>query len=334
MPDTPAAPRRRRSSLDLLVILVLVAALTGVTMMAGRARRKAGDAAPPALAAPTEEQRLVLPEQIGYSEVAPVTFQDRVRAVATGPADHLFVSVGFFVVELGPDGKELRRFEQQAAVNCLAASAGKLYLGYADHIDVLTLADGSHTAWPSLGENAMLTSIAVGPTVVFAGDAGRRRFVRWKPDGTLLGEVTPPPPPNKGVSATVPSTYFDVAAAADGTFWATEPGLFGLVHFNADGTSIGRFGKGSPAIADFGGCCNPAQVATAPGGLLVTVEKKPDLVKTYRDDSTFVHVVAGPKAFQPKTFIADVAADSRGRIVIVDPKAKAVRIFEPKAAGR
>jgi hypothetical protein len=334
MPDTPSAPRRRKSSLDLVVILLLVGGLVAVTLLAARARRKAGDAVPAALAAPDEEQRLVLPEQIGYSEVVSITFPDKVRAVAVGPDDHIFVSVGFFIVELGPDGKEQRRFELQTAANSLAATAGKLYLGCADHIDVLTLADGSHTAWPSVGANAMLTSVAVGPEAIFAGDAGGRRFIRWKHDGTLLGEITPPPPPNKGVSATVPSTYFDIAAAADGTFWATEPGLFGLVHFSADGASLGRFGKGSAAIEDFGGCCNPSQVATAPGGLLVTVEKKPDLVKTYREDGSFDRVVAGPKAFQPKTFVPDVAADSKGRILIVDPKAKSVRIFAPKAAVR
>jgi hypothetical protein len=334
MTDMPATARRHRSSLDLVVILLLVAGLTGVTMLAGRARRQAGDAAPAAVAAPSEEQRLVLPEQIGYSEIAPVTFHEKVRAVAIAPDNQIFVSVGFFIVELSPDGKEQRRFELQAAANCLAATAGTLYLGYADRIEVMTLADGNRNTWPSLGENAMLTSVAVGQDVVFAGDAGRRCFVRWKRDGTLLGEITPPAAPGKGVSASVPSTYFDVAAAADGTFWATEPDLFGLAHFSAAGTSLGRFGKGSPAIADFGGCCNPCQVATAPGGLLVTVEKKPDLVKTYRDEGRFERVVAGPKAFQTKTFIADVATDSRGRVVIVDPKAKAVRIFEPKAAAR
>jgi len=130
----------------------------------------------------------------------------------------------------------------------------------------------------------------------------------------------------------VPGTYYDIAAAPDGTFWATEAGAFGLLHFDADGRHLGRFGKGSPAIEDFGGCCNPTHVASAAGGLLVTVEKKPDLVKTYRDDGQFISVVAGPKAFQPKTFVADVAADSRGRIVLVDPKAKSVRVFEPKPA--
>jgi hypothetical protein len=333
MADTPAAPRRRKSSLDLAVVLLLVIGLTALTMLVGRSSRKAGEAAPAALATPTAEDRFVLPEQIGYTELAPLAFQDKLRAIAVGPADHLFVSAGFFIAEVSPEGKELRRIEVQAAVNCLAVSADRLYLGHADHIEVVSLADGSHTPWASLGADAMLSSVAVGQDTVFGGDAGRRRFLRWKLDGTLLGEVNPADPQNRqvAVSSSVPSTYFDVAAAADGTFWATEPGQFGLVHFSADGTTIGRFGKGSPAIEDFGGCCNPTQVATVPGDLLVTVEKKPDLVKTYHADGTFACVVAGPKAFQAKTFVPDVAADSHGRVMVVDPKAKAVRIFEPKA---
>ncbi len=337
MAENPAPPPRRKSPLDLVVVLVLIVVFVGLVLYSGRARRKAvfepqaGRPAPALFPASEEPQRLVLPEQVGYSEGTPFPVAEKLRAVAVGPGDHLFVSAGFAVIELDPEGKELRRFEMQAAVTCLAAVPGKLYLGHADHVSVLQLDDGTRKAWPSQGPNAMLCSIAVTPAVVMVGDAGQRRFTRWDHDGTLLGEIVPQPPGDRAVAAGVPSTYFDVTAAADGTFWAVEPGRFGLVHLDAEGKSLGRFGKGSEAIEDFGGCCNPTHVAAAPGGLLVTVEKKPDLVKVYRADGSFVAVVAGPKAFQPKTFIPDVAADSRGRVLVLDPKAKAVRVFEPKA---
>jgi|GEM_PF-2172951 len=343
MAETPAPPKPRRSSLDLLVVLLLIVGLAALVFATGRARRRAAAAAAAtpatspagqvaaALApAADEPQRVVMPEQVGYREVSPLPLQEKVRAVAVGPGDAVFVSAGFAVIEFGPDGKERRRFEVKAAVNCLAAIEGKLYLGHADHVAILALADGARTEWPSQGPNAMLSSIAVTPTVVVVGDAGQRRFTRWTPDGTLQGEISPPPPEGKSVVASVPSTYFDVTAAADGTFWATEPGRFGLVHFDAEGKLLGRLGKGSEAIEDFGGCCNPSHVAAAPGGLLVTVEKKPDLIKTYHDDGTFASVVAGPKAFQAKTFVSGAAADSRGRVLVVDPKAKAIRVFEPK----
>lgn len=331
-PTSNTPPRARRSSLDLVVVLVLIAALAGMTLLASRARRSAGATAPAGLAPVEEPERVVLPEQVGYRERAPIPFTEKIRALAIGPEDHLFVSVGFAVVELSPEGKELRRFELQTAASCLAAHADKLYLGCSDHIEVLTPADGSKVAWPAAGTGAFLVSLAVGQDTVVAGDSGLRRYHRWKPDGTALGEVAGNPAAGATANAGVPSTYYDVAAAADGTFWATDAGHFGLVHMDAQGQSLGRFGKGSEAIEDFGGCCNPTQVAVAPGGILVTVEKKPDLVKTYRTDGSFVSVVAGPKAFQAKTFVPDVAADSRGRIALVDPKAKSVRIFEPKTA--
>jgi hypothetical protein len=339
-PAPPAPPAGRKSSLDLVVVLLLIGALVGLVMAVGRARRKAAAAHPETAAARLatalapvgeESQRLVLPEQIGYSEGASLTFQEKVRAVAVGPGDSLFASVGFAVLELGPDGKERRRFDMQSAVNCLATADGKLYLGHADHVEVLLLADGSRTPWPAQGQDAMISGIAVTPAVVMVADGGLRRFTRWSPDGALLGEIRPPPPDGKGAVATVPSPHFDVTAAADGTFWATDPGRFGLVHFDAEGKALGRFGKGSEAIEDFGGCCNPTHLAAGPGGLLVTVEKKPALVKTYRTDGTFVCVVAGPKAFQAKTFVAGAAVDARGRVLIIDPKAKSIRSFEPKA---
>ena len=333
MAATPTPKPSRRSSLDLVIVLVLILVLVGVTLVSGRARRQAGSAAPAALTAVAQPdvQRLVLPEQVGYRELAAFAFPDKIRAVAVGPDDHLFVSTGFFIVELGADGTEVRRFELQTAAGCLAVVGDLAYLGCGDHLELLALADGKITAWPSVGADAFLVSVAVSRDLVIAGDAGRRRFVRWRLDGTSLPEITPPAPPtDKGVSASVPTTYFDLAADPDGTFWATDVGSFGVVHFDGEGRHLGRFGKGSAAIEDFGSCCNPAQIALAPGGLLVTVEKKPDLVKTYRRDGTFASVVAGPKAFQDKTFVPDVAADAKGRIVLVDPKAKSLRRFEPK----
>lgn len=330
-PNPGPADGRRRSPLDLVVVIVLIAVLAGITMMAGRARRSSAKTAPAAATPAEEPQRLVLPEQVGYVELAPIVLPERIRAVAVGPDDHLFVSAGFSVLELDPVGKEVRRFDVQTAASCLAAAGGRLYMGCSDHVEVITLENGSKSVWPTAGAGAFLVSLAVSPAVIVAGDSGLRRFHRWNLDGTPLAEVATPPGAGTTANATVPSTYYDIAAAADGTFWGTEAGHFGLVHTDAQGQNLGRFGKGSPAIEDFGGCCNPTQVATAPGGLLVTVEKKPDLVKAYRTDGSLACVVAGPKAFQAKTFVPDVAADSRGRVMLVDPKAKAVRIFEPKA---
>lgn len=337
MPEAQSQPdrngARRRSPLDLVVVAALLAGLAAVTILAGRSRPSTGPAAAAAGAPLDDVERRVLPEQVGYREGVALHFEEKVRAVAVGPGDRLFVSVGFTVVEIGDDGSPRGRFELTSAAGCLAATAERLYLGCGDHIEVIDLADGTRTAWPSPAEGAFLTAVAVGQDVVIAGDAALRRFHRWRRDGTSLTPVVPDTAtPIADATAGVPGTYYDIAAAPDGTFWATEAGAFGLVHLDAEGRRLGRFGKGSPAVEDFGGCCNPTHVASAPGNLLVTVEKKPDLVKAYRDDGQFVSVVAGPKAFQPKTFIADVAADSRGRILLVDPKAKSVRVFEPKPA--
>jgi hypothetical protein len=68
-------------------------------------------------------------------------------------------------------------------------------------------------------------------------------------------------------------------------------------------------------------------LAVFPDGRLLIVEKKPDLVKVAFPDGKLDCVVAPPTDFIFKTFIADAAVDSKGRVLVLDPKQDQVRIF-------
>jgi hypothetical protein len=51
-------------------------------------------------------------------------------------------------------------------------------------------------------------------------------------------------------------------------------------------------------------------------------------VKVYNPDGTLVGLVAGPDSFEEMTVGLDLAVDSSDRILVLDPKKRAVRIFE------
>jgi len=94
-------------------------------------------------------------------------------------------------------------------------------------------------------------------------------------------------------------------------------------------------------VQGFAGCCNPVHLAVLPNREFVTSEKGLSRVKIYSRDGAFVCVVAGPEMFEgPKGpgsgqdsmdgklgWANDVAADSGGRVIVLDPKQAAVMVF-------
>ena len=90
----------------------------------------------------------------------------------------------------------------------------------------------------------------------------------------------------------------------------------------------------------------PGGIALLANGNVVTAEKGIPRVKVYNNEGEFVCVVAGPEVLLPtraaneetrsehKLKVVGVAADSRGRVLILDPGIRSVRIFEPIGAQK
>ena len=102
--------------------------------------------------------------------------------------------------------------------------------------------------------------------------------------------------------------------------------------------------QGGMDAAGFCGCCNPAHFIILPDGNFVTAEKGLCRVKLYGPQGQFLGFVAGPELFQgprqtydgakPTAFgesvVAGLAADSQGRVLILDPGSGNVRVFEKR----
>ena len=88
-------------------------------------------------------------------------------------------------------------------------------------------------------------------------------------------------------------------------------------------------------IEGFSGCSNPANFAIIEDGGFVTGEKGLPRVKIYDADGVFVSVVAPPELFGWRNdgFFGsrigelDVSVDPQGRVLVLDPVERIVRIF-------
>jgi hypothetical protein len=315
--------RKRDSRSDLIFLVLLVGVLLGGAWLVGHRTDTPKEAVNESIVKP----RQVAPELITFTESTPIAVDgDRLRGLAIDSADRIYVLDKFRILVYQPDGVFVREYELDRAPHCAAFGPdGKLYLGLGRRIGVMDLATETVTEWEDLGEQALVGSIAVGKDSLMAGDSGNRAVWAFDLTGKQLAKVS-----DKGVAegeGTAPSVAFDVARASDTTFWATDAGRHAVLLYSATGDILERWGKQGEAIEDFGGCCNPVHLATFPDGRILSVEKKPDLVKVLNPDGSLSCVVAPPKDFIFKTFLADAAVDSKGRAIVLDPKRKQVRIF-------
>jgi hypothetical protein len=280
-----------------------------------------------------------------------------------GPDDRIYVGGDQAVCVFEPQGTKQAEIALDDKPRCLAiagstgsangaaehASPGWLYVGMADHVEVYAVdhpadkpadnpannpvgGDSSRRVpqqtWDSLGRKALLSSIAVAEDNVFVADAGNKIVLRYDTAGRLLGRIGQRDARRKIPGFMVTSAAFDLAVAPDGLLRVVNPLLRRIEAYTFDGDLESSWGDSATGIAGFFGCCNPAEFAIFSDGRYVTAEKGIPRIKVYDAQGQFVCVVAGPE--QMPVTAADLAVDSRGRILALDPTNKSVRVFAHK----
>jgi sugar lactone lactonase YvrE len=212
---------------------------------------------------------------------------------------------------------------------CIAADeSGGLYLGMIDHIEVYDQKGIRKSQWESPGDESIITSIAVSKEFVFVADAGYQTVWKYDRNGSVLRQIGEEDKDKDIPGYIGPSPFFDVCIDPDGFLWVANTGLHSLENYTFDGDLRSSWGEYSMEVEGFCGCCNPTHISILEDGKFVTSEKGIARVKVYNRLGELVSVVAGPDQFVDGTEGLDLAIDSIGRIYIVDPKKKAVRIFE------
>ncbi len=245
-----------------------------------------------------------------------------------------------------PEGQRSRTIEfseEEAQPQCLAvAEGGAVYVGIKDRVEVYDAAGQQSGAWSCPWPDSVVTGIAVFKGDVYVADAGHRTVLHYNREGRLLGRIGDKDA-NRGIEGfVVPTPHFDLAVPPDGLLRAVNPGRHRVEAYTADGqleVSWGRFGSD---VEGFTGCCNPVALAVLPDGGFVTAEKGVVRVKVFTPDGRFLGVVAGPRQLigspgkvcqtpeQCQSGAFDVAADSQGRIYVLDTFKNRIRIFEKK----
>jgi hypothetical protein len=257
----------------------------------------------------------------------PVPLDDP-AALALAAGDRLLVAGGQHVVTLDDAGRELARWEVGPAPNCLAAGPdGSVYVGFREHVEVFASNGTRQATWERMGEDAVLTCIAVSGDDVVVADAGNRVAWRFKTSGQLAGRIAEKDRSRGENGLVIPSPYFDVAFAPDGALWIVDPGRHELRHYSLAGERKTSWKRASMTADGFSGCCNPTHIAIRPDGTFVTSEKGFVRVKLYGPAGEFLGFVAGTEQFVEGTRGLDLAVDSRNRILVLDPVRRTVRVF-------
>ena len=322
----------------LLALAAIVWALVGLNPREGRAERLGTRYAQQAQAAGKLDPALVRwVESAGPFQVA----MDWPAALALDGEDRIHV-IGERLVILDADGIQvLRSAEFPEEYRALAVDAsGRIFAVTARRIEILEREGEVVNATFSFElpePNVGLSSIALTPDGIFVADAVGRRVFRFPrnleelPEEERVGEVF-------AEGFNVPSVM-DLTAAADGELVTVDPGRHLVQRRDSYGDVVSSFGRGGIRPEEFHGCCNPAAVAMFPDGRTATTEKGVGAtrVKIFDAEGELESFVAGPDAFDERpngpVIVLDVAVDSRGRVLVLDPSRKQARIFSPKEAA-
>jgi hypothetical protein len=256
-----------------------------------------------------------------------------VRALAAGLDGRMYVGGDRTIVIFSPEGKQLSEIALDEEPKCLAIGGedhefpGRIYAGMENHVQVLG-GDGKPIgSWKPL-ENTSLTSIAVGPRDVFAADAGNRCVWRFDTSGAIKGQIDGRRGSSNSPGFVISGANFDLAIGDRGLLYVVNPVALQIEAYRFSGDFDSSWGHGSAEIDGFQGCCNPIHIALLPDGRFVTAEKGIPRIKVYNALGKFECVVAG--SAEMPSVAADLAADQTGRVLVLDPLKRSVRIFETK----
>lgn len=343
-------PRRIDSSLIIAALLIAAVVTGAVSVLRLDTTGESGSRLSEQYAYDLKKLAVVDPNLILYAQAglpAKTGFRQS-WAIALDSSGRMYVGGDKAIRVFRASGDVEKAIDLTGEPRCLTiAEDGKMYAGVGDHVEVFDAQGQRVASWDPLGDEAVLTSIAVNKNDVFVADAGHRVVLRYNTAGTLVGHIGEKNPDKNVPGFVIPNAHFDLAVARDGQLRVVDPGRNRVETYTLDGDFEFAWGERSVGIKGFCGCCNPLSLAILPDGGFVTAEKGLDRVKVYSSDGGFVGVVAGPVQLGKEGRLkvcntpqecrsggSEVAVGADGRIYVLDVTDNLVRVFQKKEAGR
>ncbi len=305
-----------------VLFVLVVAALCGVVWVRSQRMAAGRSGLGRSFAFDMDRHLEVDPDLVIYDEGTPVVPDlDTTMSIAVGLDDRIYVGGEGVIVVLSHDGREQRRIDIEGGANCLAVdSDGTIFAGVGNHIEVFNPGGERVGLWEPAAGVSLPVSIVLRGDDVFVGEAQRGQVLRYNRDGVLVDSMLG--------FVLFSSPIFGMDVDSKDNLWVCNPGGRELRRYNRAGEIEVQWTRPGRSIDGFSGCCNPVDIALRPDGNIVTSEKNIVRVKVVSPEGELVGVVAGPRAFDQEIADLDVAVDSQGRVLVLDPVMKAVRVFE------
>ena len=241
-----------------------------------------------------------------------------------------------------PDAQRVSQFALPAEPSCLAVGEdNRVLVGLGDRVAWFDR-DGRVTALAPPGKKTpYITSVLWSSWGLYAADSVNGVVWRTHDDGATWSQIDGRSKDDE-TGFVLRSAYFDLDAGADGLLRIVNPGMLRVEVYTPAGARLYVWGMAEQTVGGFSGCCNPAHIAIAPDGRIVTAEKglAPAKVKIFAPDGPdtplgrIESVVADASQFKDPSIPLDVAVDAEGRVVVLElVKGGRVRIFERQGAG-
>ncbi|MFC2141118.1 hypothetical protein ACFLQP_02355, partial [Acidobacteriota bacterium] len=299
-----SAPRTRRRQSNFITAIIIIISVAGILYFGIRAiSENSKKEVENPFEYNIEKFKKSEKNLIHYTEVQQINLNlESLYAIAVGPEDKIYVSGVDSIVILNRDGSTHSSIKTSWPAFCLSLDKnGDLYAGMIDHIEVYDKKGVKRVQWESLGENAIITSIAISKESVFAADAGNHIVWKYNKSGDKLRRIGEKNKAKDIPGFVIPSPYFDVALDPDGFLWVVNPGRHSLENYTKEGNIRTSWGEYSMKVEGFCGCCNPTHIAILDDGSFVTSEKGIARVKIYNRLGNFVSIVAAPDQFSEGT---------------------------------
>jgi hypothetical protein len=201
---------------------------------------------------------------------------------------------------------------------------GRIFLAEGRRVHRLDAQGRPDGGWDLPADSVPIASLAAGEDRVWVASGQLRTVLAYDASGTPLGSLEARP----GEEFVVPGAHFALASGTTGPI-ASNPGRRGLQFFSTFGQQLDSWYRPGTDWDRFQGCCNPIAIASLSrdgGELVVSAEKGAVRVKLSDRTGRLVAVLEGPADFGPGVKDIGLAADSSGRIYVLDTGRQEIRV--------